>query len=635
MCGISGVIGSSDITLGRKLLSKLSHRGPDSDGMWKSADHSFPVVLCHTRLAILDLSKEGHQPFKSECGRYIFVFNGEIYNYLELRKELESEGLTFHSDTDTEVLMKGLIKYGPDFQQRCNGMWAFCLWDNQANIALLGRDRFGIKPLFFTYLDSSKIAFASEIKALTSIMNKVSPSSEISYFFDRQFQYESTQSTVIENVRRVQSGCYVTISNYQVKSYRWWNTLDHISFVDNSYGKQLVHWRELFLDSVAIRMRSDVAVGTALSGGLDSSAVAAMMNSISLDPSARTDIQNNCRKGFCASYPDSSIDESRWASLAATSCGIDLSIINVNPLDCYLGLYESMAQVEDPYHSLPLPMLQTYRAIKRSGISVTLDGHGADELFSGYGRLIEACRATKSRALIREIISIDESTRTGVFSDAERLKTREYAYHLLQNLLHPIRLNISRLKADSKYSKYTAYQEYIEQIDLLKVHPVYQQFDVFTKILYEQFHLSILPTLLRNYDRYSMASGLEIRMPFMDWRLVAYTFGLPWTSKIGGSFTKRIQRDSVRGILDSQIVNRRDKIGWNAPVHEWLNGPLLQFTHSVVNSDTAIELYGNKLSIEWNKFQSIRTPTFHDGYSIWNKIMPVAWLKCLETDIWR
>ena len=245
MCGILGTIGFRDNS--KFKIEILSHRGPDAKGKWSSLDNEYPIVLGHTRLAILDLTQSGNQPLVSDDNRYVFVFNGEIYNFIELRKQLESHGCIFKTQTDTEVFFKGLIVEGPDFQLKCNGMWSFCLWDNKEKKALFGRDRFGKKPLFYSLIDNKKLVFASEMKAIYPFLNSLKPNDNINLYFQRLFDYEISKNCVIAGINRLPPGHFAIYSNGEFKTSRWWNTLDHIENVSTKYDDQVQRWRELFL----------------------------------------------------------------------------------------------------------------------------------------------------------------------------------------------------------------------------------------------------------------------------------------------------------------------------------------------------------------------------------------------------
>ena len=412
MCGLIGTIGFKDDS--KLNLKTLSHRGPDSMGKWNSLDNEFPVALGHTRLAILDLTAAGNQPLLTEDNRFVFVYNGEIYNFIELRSELESLGHVFKTKTDTEVFLKGLILEGPSFQLRCNGMWSFCLWDRKKKTALFGRDRFGKKPLFYSLIGNNKLVFASEMKGIYPFLNSIQPDEKINIYLQKSFCYESSEDCVIAGIKRLRPGHYAIYKNGKFESQRWWNTLDHLEDVPNNYQEQVERWREIFLDAVKIRMRSDVRIGTALSGGLDSSAILSAMNYLSNQKGSQTRETQDWQHSFCAHYPGSSLDEIKWARILTNAVNVPLQEVTIDPLNSGWSINEALYQVEDPNLTLPLPMLATYRAISNSGIKVTLDGHGADELFSGYDDLIFAFKSSNAKETA-ELVSIVKSLESGQY----------------------------------------------------------------------------------------------------------------------------------------------------------------------------------------------------------------------------
>jgi len=617
MCGIIGTIGFKDNS---KLdIKNLSHRGPDSSGEWSSLENEFPIVLGHTRLAILDLTKSGYQPLLENNNRYVFVFNGEIYNFIELRKQLESLGHIFKTQTDTEVFLKGLISEGPEFQLRCNGMWSFCLWDRKKKTALFGRDRFGKKPLFYSLIGGEKLVFASEMKGIYPFLNSVKPNGNINIHLQKLFDYESTENCVISGIKRLPAGHYAVYKNGKLSTKRWWNTLDHLEEVPKSYEDQVDRWREIFLDSVKIRMRADVRIGTALSGGLDSTAVFSAMNLLSGRKDNQVRESKDWQHGFCSHFPGSDLDELKWAGIAAKSVNVPLTTVNIDPLKSKWSIKDTLYHVEDPYHTLPIPMLETYRAMSNAGVKVAIDGHGADELLAGYGELTSLLKSSNPKETA-EIVAIMDSLESGHYkSNSKSLKTNfikhKFINYLRTHLRKPKDFLTSVLgKNDWEYFRYKL--NYYDQS-----HPEFKKLDPLSQDLYESFHVTILPTLLRNYDRYSMASGIEIRMPFMDHRLVTYTFSLPWTSKVGATYTKRIMRDALKGILPEQIRTRRDKIGWNAPLHEWFRGPLKNEINILISKN----MLSKKVKKYWDKFQKKTNLEMVDGQKIWKVLMPELW----------
>ena len=624
MCGIIGSIGlKNDSKLN---INILTHRGPDAKGKWKSPINELPVSLGHTRLSILDLSSSGNQPLLSHNDRYVFIFNGEIYNFIELRSELEASGQVFSTNTDTEVFLKGLISEGPSFQLKCNGMWSFCLWDRKKETSLFGRDRFGKKPFFYSLLGNNKLVFASEMKGIFPFLNSIRPHDKTNIYLQRLFSYESSEDTVVAGIKRLPPGHYAIFKDGKFEVKRWWNTLDHLEDVSYSYEEQVERWREIFLDAVKIRMRSDVRIGTALSGGLDSSAIFSAMNHLSNQNTKNDRQATDWQHGFCAHYPDSSLDEVKWARIMADSVKTPLHEVKVNPLDCGWSIKEALYQVEDPYVTLPLPMLATYRAISNYGIKVTLDGHGADELFSGYSSTLESAFLSSNSKETGELVSIIDSITSGQYKKFNgNLKINYFKKRFISSLKPQLMKSLIFLKTligkDMEFAKYR-----IENND--GSHPQFKKLDPLSKNLFEIFHKTTLPTLLRNYDRYSMANGVEVRMPFMDHRLVTYTFSLPWTSKVGGTYTKRIMRDALKGILPEQIRTRRDKIGWTAPMHEWFKGPLKNEIETMVSSNSMPK----KVEEVWKKFQKIKNPNYMDGHKVWEFLMPYLWKKALFED---
>jgi len=613
MCGIIGNLGETNLKGFQPDI--LSHRGPDSSGIWIAPEGKFPAALGHTRLSIIGLDSSGNQPMLSRDGRYVLVFNGEIYNFIELKLELEKSGYEFTTKTDTEILLYGLIDQGPQFMLKCNGMWAYCLWDSLDNTAIFGRDRFGKKPLYFAELPQGSIAFASEMKGLYPYLSSVEPSNDIEIHLKKLFDYEHTERCVVKGITRLPPGYYATWSRGQLSVRRWWNTLDHLYVPPSKYEDQVEQWREIFLDAVRLRMRADVKIGTALSGGLDSSATFSAMAYMAENGNTDSRSSSDWQHGFCAHYPDSTLDESEWAKLVTDSFHLPLELVKINPTGSKWSLKEAFYQVEDPYLTMPTPMLELYRAISHAGVKVTLDGHGADELFSGYGHIpLAYIRASSNQML--EIDAIERSTRTGRF---KQNTSSTVSWRVQKQFSAFSRPYVERLKDIVRGLPTLTYTD--------QKHPAFLNMTCFDQALYELFHITTLPTLLRNYDRYSMANGVEIRMPFLDYRLVCFTFSLPWTSKLGGGFTKRILRDAMKGIVPEPVRTRRDKIGWNAPLHEWLASKslMLQIDSMTDNCNS-----GEAIIKIWNRYRKINSPDFMDGQRVWSQLLPYMWKQSLR-----
>lgn len=621
MCGIGGSIDFRNDELLKEQLLRLIHRGPDFSNTWSSKNDEYPAQFCHARLSIFDTSYKGHQPLVSEDERYVLVYNGEIYNFLELKNKLQKLGYNFKSESDSEVLLYGLIEFGIDFISKCNGMWAFCLWDRSTKKALLARDRFGVKPLYY-HQSSLGFSFASEMKALLPFVHKKSLNNNIDQFFKNIISYESTKSCIYNHIYRLQAGHFIVYEGGKLSIKRWWNTLDNLKYQEEDYNEQVEHWKSLFIDSVRIRMQADVPIASALSGGLDSSSVSAIIHSI--NKSNKYGRSNNWQMAFCSYFQNSSLDESKWAELVSNEYDIPLKKVLIDPSAPEFSISDSLAFMEDPYKTLPLPMMTTYRSIKQSGVKVTLDGTGADELFSGYGHIIKAITNNMSRSEFKEILAIDESTRSGIYSNKHRInlktKLRGYIFYYYfkysQNVKSCFPILNDVLK--DSYSESNSINKSVEE------HPAFKEMDALSQVLYYLFHFSYLPTLLRNYDRYSMASGVEIRMPFMDWRLILYTFSIPWRSKLGGGYTKRILRDSVKGTLLDEVRLRRDKKGWTSPMHEWLRGPIKDEVFSLITQNKEDIRYNKSIKV-YNNFLNEGYIDFKRGQKTWEYILPLIW----------
>ena len=634
MCGIGGIIGESNKKKGSLINKKLFHRGPDGSGIWTSEGNEFPSTICHTRLKIIDLTEEGSQPFFSKDLRYVFTYNGEIYNYLELRKELKKKGCVFRTNTDTEVLLEGLILEGKEFLLKCNGMWAFCLWDRKEKKAFLARDRFGIKPLYYSLIEGNKLIFASEMKAIVQFFNKITPSEILKDWKLNLFNYEASELCVFKDVKRVRPGHYITFKNSRVEAFRYWNTLDHIKFSREKYDDSVMHWRDLFLNSVRIRMRSDVPLGATLSGGLDSSSVVAAMSFIgkeNVDFNANKDWQHI----FCSSFPGLINDETNWAKMVADDLSIPINLIKVNPSEL-LSIEKSLAIMEDPVITSPLPMLALYKSVKSNGISVCLDGHGPDEMLSGYGHIGKTFSLASNLKNFAELIAIDESTRTGVFSPKEKKLKRIWIKNKIYEILRKFKNTNSFVKIFSRSNDDIHNLDKSPFMDDIENNELFLEMDPFNQVLFELFHCSILPSLLRNYDKYSMAYGVETRVPFLDWKLVTYAFSLPWHFKVGGGYSKRILRDSMKGILTDEVRLRRDKIGFSADalINNLFRNKLKNNIQNILDNSLESQ-YAPECFEIWNKFLKSKESNDYKAMQVWTTLLPIFWEYSLKDNLWK
>lgn len=607
MCGILGTIPQTDNVLFEQSLNTLYHRGPDDSGI-EHVDND--ITLGHRRLSILDTSYAGHQPMQSADKRYYIIFNGEIYNFLEIRQELIEKNYTFKSESDTEVVLTAFIEWGDECLLKFNGMWALAIWDRKQKELFLSRDRFGKKPLFYAFVDN-KLIFASEMKAIYPFLAELEPADNIEWMTKNQFLYESTDNCLIKGIKRFPAGHFGYYRNGKLVNERFWNTLDHLVVPAENYEDQVKEFRDLFLDACRIRMRSDVPIGTALSGGLDSSATISTMSHISntFDESRNSD---DWQHAFVASFPDSFIDETPYAKKVTDHLGIDATYIQIDPLKAWDKLSHFLYMFEELFITSPVPMIMLYQAVKEKGVTVTIDGHGADELFSGYGHLIEALwDVGLNFKKIDDIFDTLSGTR-----DIEGIQVTKES-----NL--KVYLNFMLRKLIKKGLRYK------NTVSRDAQHANFIKMDNFTQNLYIIFHETILPTLLRNYDRYSMINSVEIRMPFMDNRLVSYVFSLPYSSKFGKGYTKRLIRDALAPLMPKEIAYRKAKIGFNSPIVDWMQKDLKEWFINLVSSDDFMKskLVSDPLKLREDvlNITSGKVSEWRDAEWAWTRLTPYLW----------
>ncbi len=604
MCGILGYIGNFDQLHLFKGLEKIAHRGPDGSGTFFHDQ----VALGHRRLSIIDLSDNAKQPFEV-LNRFVIVFNGEIYNYLELKKELGVEGFNFKSSSDTEVLLYAYVKWGKSFVNKLNGMWALAIYDKQDGSLFLSRDRMGKKPLFYT-LSNSGIVFSSEMKGLYPFLDQVNINYEVaSGAMTNSFGYESTEHCLIKGIFRFPAAHNASFINSELKFERYWDPEKIKIEIPDDYQKQKEIFRELFLDACKIRMRSDVTIGTALSGGLDSSAVICAMAHLSKTNTDSSHAQKDWQHAFVAAFPGTSLDETKYARMVTDHIQVKADFIEIDPLKDIESIFYKTYLFEEIYYAPVIPFIQLYEKIKSNRVTVSIDGHGADELFGGYPFDMDAA-LVDSLPNLKKFADVLES----INNVSGKSKNSDY-----QNKLKYALLN-----------KYPILRKFSENLNLV---PKKEQFDFLNSTLFSSTFTTILPTLLRNYDRYSMMNGVEIRMPFLDYRIVEFAFSIPYSSKVRHGFSKAIIRDAMSDIMPREIAYRKDKIGFNSPAHDWMNKELKTWINDLIHSNA----FNNSALIDQTKtFKFVsetinkKTIDFTEATKAFEQLIPVIWEKSLQ-----
>ncbi len=604
MCGIAGIWNIDGETLGLNTLKlftdSIAHRGPDGSGYELLCNNT--LGFGHRRLSILDLSEAGKQPMRNAAKDLIISFNGEIYNFIEIKKELSDAGEKFYTETDTEVILSAYKRWGKDCLQKFNGMFAIAIWDENNKELFLARDRFGVKPLYYLYLPGKKLAFASETvayKHLDEYIREVNPQL-LNIALTNPDIIEGSDKTIFRNIYQLLPGHFLTLKlNDEPKVKCWWRTSDNIVKVSSSYSEQVEEFRSLFESACKLRMRSDVTIASALSGGLDSSSVYCTLHKLKNSNSTIERLPKDWQKAFVATFPGTSVDEKKYAEQVVKYVNGEAKYL----VPDYKNLVSDIVTATKLFDGIiktPITSISdVYKAMRANGVTVSMDGHGVDEMMFGYNSyVLEA---------FYDAIKKKQFNKADEFAKIVNGLSPQYKYEDLKNTIKQFDKSIvergisflkSRAGASSAVAKKTSRSNeisWLNESDVNIYNSITSNFNIPEhlsspeKMMYEDFHYKSLPINLRDFDRASMQHGIEIRMPFMDYRLVSYVFSLPPESKLGGGFTKRILRDAMKGHMPEEIRTRTLKIGIGAPMVEWFNNELKSFIIDEMSSQKFVE----------------------------------------------
>jgi len=584
MCGIGGLISFSyakvpNLRVTLAVMNRLlRHRGPDGEGVWTHPNGN--AGFAHRRLSIIDLTT-GDQPMTDRRGNWI-TFNGEIYNYIELRKELGEND--FVTTSDTEVILHAYRKWGRDCVNHFRGMFAFALWDEEKQILFCARDRFGIKPLYYTVV-GEVLYFASEVKALLPFVQRIETDLEglVDYLV---FQFCMAGKTLFKGISELLPGHTLTIQNGHLEVRRYWEVYYDVDF-DHTAKYFEEKLQALLSESVDLHLRSDVPVGCYLSGGLDSSIVSSMANRRS----------NGVLKAFNGKFLlGEKYDESRYARELAESCGLELHEIEITARDFVENIRKLIYHMDYPVAgpgSFPQFMVSRYASRQRK---VLLGGQGGDEIFGGYARYLIAYFEQCIKAAIdgtmqngnfvvtyESIIPnltalrsykplLKEFWREGLFDDMDR------RYFRLIN-------RASTMQDEVNWELLRGYSPFETFCSIFNCNNVRKEsyFDLMTHFDFK----TLLPALLHVEDRVSMAHGLESRVPFLDHPLVEFAATIPSNIKFKDGTMKQVLKRAMGSILPDGILNRKDKMGFPVPLKEWINGEANEFIRDIFSSQAA------------------------------------------------
>jgi asparagine synthase (glutamine-hydrolysing) len=635
MCGIAGILyadrSAIDPSLFERFSGSLRHRGPDDYGFLGWSDGAAPKVtrrpeevgqsrvgLVHRRLSILDLSEAGWQPMSSPDGRFHIAFNGEIYNYVELRAELEGLGHAFRSHSDTEVLLAAYAEWGAGALNRLIGMFAFAVLDLPARKLFLARDFYGIKPLFYARLPQG-IAFASEITPLLDLPG-VGRQADPQGVFD-YLRYGTTGGgggTLFAAVSQLPAAHYMEVPLDRpgdAEPVRYWEVRADRN-TDLSYKEAADRLRDLFLESVSLHLRSDVPVGACLSGGIDSSAIVMAMRRLQGD---KLHLHT-----FSHVTEDPVLGEERWADLVAGAARATVHKVRPTPEDLVEDLDPLIRTQGEPFGSTSIyAQYRVFRLAQESGIKVMLDGQGADEMLAGYrhflsarlGSLLRRGRVGQAARFVRHASRLSGAGGLTLPLQSARLLVPPRLQGPFRRLLGkewvPAWLNADWFEAQGVRSQ-----------------PVWSPGPKKTLLrdqLHNAFTESSLPMLLRYEDRNSMAFSIESRVPFLTPPLTDFIFSLPEEYVISPEgTTKALFRDAMRGIVPDAVLDRKDKIGFATPERQWLS-TLRPWVEETLRGDAAAGIPALDLKAIFGEWTGITEGRQGFDFRIWRWINLIRW----------
>ncbi len=623
MCGICG-FNWDEKDLIRKMSDSMSHRGPDDKGTFSDKNMS----LGHRRLSILDLSKKGHQPMINKEGTICIVFNGEIYNFLDIRKELEKEGVRFNSNSDTEVILYAYERWGERCIEKLNGMFAFCIYDTKKNILFLARDRIGIKPLYYYHKDG-KFIFASEIKAIieADIKRDINKNSLNTFMTYRSTRYEET---IFENILRIPPSHYIIydLKNNKLTKNRYWDVKENIIDKPESYFKKKVI--DMLEDSVRKRLISDVPLGAYLSGGIDSSAIVSMMSKIK-----KEDGENRKIKTFSVAFEhgekgnelDQARELSRKLDCDHTEFMIKPDIIKILP--------KLMWHYDEPFADpAAIPVYELSKKAKKK-VTVVLTGDGGDEIFAGYDHYKFMMMRDKMKIIpspLRKTMGLGARSIPKALLDKIYKYSSDYGKEMLTRFSKFIGENDEAKAHDEVVSIF----DYDERKQLLKKssqdyedrNKLYfdKRWKHLNKLLYYDLKNQLSEEFLMKTDRATMAWAIEARVPLLDHRMVELSYSIPPQLKLKGKTTKYIFKKALEGLVPKDVLYK-PKQAFHVPMDRWIEKNLMKDFRYILDK-SVIEEQGlfNHQYIE-NLFKDFKDSRLYRARQLWNLVCFEVWYK--------
>lgn len=642
MCGIAGFIASQPVSWGKvcaaKMAQTLHHRGPDDSGVW--ADSSGRVNLAHARLAIVDLSPEGHQPMPSPSGRFTMVFNGEIYNFRALRKDLEDQGCSFRGHSDTEVLLNGFEVWGVEETLRKSvGMFAIALWDEREQRLHLVRDRVGEKPLYYGLVNGS-LVFSSELKAFKQYPDFSADVNRDALTLMMRHNYIPAPHSIYQGISKLPAATMLTVSGDSVTDWHISTYWDFDSVVTDgvanrnqlSDAENVEGLDRVLRQSISEKMIADVPLGAFLSGGYDSTAVVALMQSMS-DTPVNT---------FSIGFNEEGYNEAVHAKAVANHLGTNHTELYITPQQALDVIPTLPGIYDEPFSdSSQIPTFLVSEMTKKK-VTVALSGDGGDELFGGYnryslannlwGKLSKIPRPLRSGSASL-VTSVSPNVLNALITPFLKLLPASYQHANPGDKLHKLAGILSLPNADAVYLKLLSHWDAPENLVLGSQEPHNPSFGRFSHL--DNFVEKMMAVDTVNYmsddiltkvDRASMAVSLESRVPFIDHRVIEFAWGLPFDCKIRNGEGKWILKQMLDRYVPRSIMER-PKMGFGVPIDSWMRGELREWCEALLDPVKLRQQgYFDETQIT-EKWEEHKAGTRNWQYYLWDILMFQAWLE--------
>lgn len=602
MCGIAGIFKFKNQIINmdniNAMITAQHHRGPDGNGTW--VDENQNLVLGHNRLSIIDLSKSANQPMHY-VERFVITYNGELYNYPELKNELIQKGHHFNTNSDTEVLIALYAEFGTDCLQKMDGMFAFAIWDKVEKRLFCARDRFGEKPFHYFYSQAeSKFIFASEIKTLfaSTEVKKIINQKMVYHFLANELVENPLDftETFFENIVRLMPGHFIIIDNNgDLKIEKYWN----LEYTQNpninvSNQEEVYEWfKNTLIDSVKTRMLSDVPIGTSLSGGLDSSTITCIINGLKHD--------GQIQKTFSARFYDDNLDEGKYIHIIKSEITIDNKEVWVDETNLLEKTIKVLKFQDEPFTGTSaIAQYEVMKLASENNIKVLLDGQGADELLVGYAHFYTV--------YFRQLLLNNSKLLKSELEGYKNIIGKDFDLDLpfmINTRINPLIQSIFNFKRKyfgAGYDKFLN-PDFIHQNNNNSNESLFKYFDNLPEAQHHFLTEYGLHKLLRHADRNSMANSIEVRLPFLNHKMVEKLMMLPSDFFIKDGWTKHILRRSFADIVPSEVIWRKKKLGFQPPEKTWMDSnsmkPIMEEAHNWLFKNEIT----NKLAHKENKWK--------------------------------